>query len=235
MLTLCDELNEDDGDDGRNRLTREGAARLARALRAARAFVASYPPHPFATSPWTAPRSPRPAGGRGRRGSAMEEHVVSWLECHLGVGLMRSVLFLGKGGAGKTTCALGAALALARGDRRTLVASVDPAHSLGDLADRALGDAPTTLEPGLEALEVDLEGRRRRAVAEVAELARRSYGHLAALGLDSMAGTPRPRAGRGRPAALRASPTWSRTGVRRSSSSTCPRPRSPAGSSRCPP
>lgn len=101
---------------------------------------------------------------------------------------MRSILFLGKGGVGKTTSALGAALAAARRGRRTLVASIDPAHSLGDLAGFHLGDAPRALEPRLDALEVDLEGRRRRAAAEVADLARRSHGHLAALGLGSMTG-----------------------------------------------
>jgi len=101
---------------------------------------------------------------------------------------MRSLLFLGKGGVGKTTCALGTALSLARAGRRTLVASLDPAHSLGDLAGVELGDAPVELAPRLAAVEVDLEGRRRRTVRQVTDVTRRSFAHLAALGLESMTG-----------------------------------------------
>jgi arsenite-transporting ATPase len=56
--------------------------------------------------------------------------------------------FAGKGGVGKTTCAAAAALALAENtedretDRRVLVASTDPAHSLGDALGRRLGPDP---------------------------------------------------------------------------------------------
>ena len=47
--------------------------------------------------------------------------------------------FAGKGGVGKTTCAAAFALGRAAAGARTLVVSVDPAHSLGDaLAARLL-------------------------------------------------------------------------------------------------
>ena len=42
------------------------------------------------------------------------------------------VLYGGKGGVGKTTCAAATGLASARDDTRTLVVSTDPAHSLSD-------------------------------------------------------------------------------------------------------
>jgi len=48
---------------------------------------------------------------------------------------MRIILFAGKGGVGKTSVAAATGLALARRGYRTLVMSVDPAHSLTDAFD----------------------------------------------------------------------------------------------------
>ncbi len=45
----------------------------------------------------------------------------------------RLVLFVGKGGVGKTTCACATALALAERGRRVLLLSTDPAHSVSDV------------------------------------------------------------------------------------------------------
>ena len=52
------------------------------------------------------------------------------------------IMFGGKGGVGKTTCAAAAAIDLAarRPERPVLVLSTDPAHSLGDVLGVALGD-----------------------------------------------------------------------------------------------
>jgi arsenite-transporting ATPase len=52
------------------------------------------------------------------------------------------LFFGGKGGVGKTTCAAAAALLLAesRPDRRVLLLSTDPAHSLADALEVPLGD-----------------------------------------------------------------------------------------------
>jgi arsenite-transporting ATPase len=66
------------------------------------------------------------------------------------------VLYGGKGGVGKTTCAAAHALALS-GAGETLVVSTDPAHSLGDVLERDLGGEPTTIREGLSAVEVDPE------------------------------------------------------------------------------
>ncbi|MCK9792938.1 ArsA family ATPase [Isoptericola sp. 4D.3] len=53
----------------------------------------------------------------------------------------RRVLFLGgKGGVGKTSLASATALAQARAGRRVLVVSTDPAHNLGHLWQRPVGD-----------------------------------------------------------------------------------------------
>ena len=59
------------------------------------------------------------------------------------------VLFLGgKGGVGKTTIASATALAAAQEGRRALVVSTDPAHNLGHLWDRRIGDRMTDLAGG---------------------------------------------------------------------------------------
>ena len=67
------------------------------------------------------------------------------------------VLYGGKGGVGKTTCATAHALALSKGaaDGKTLVVSTDPAHSLGDAFERDLGGEPTAVTDSLFAAEVD--------------------------------------------------------------------------------
>jgi arsenite/tail-anchored protein-transporting ATPase len=83
--------------------------------------------------------------------------------------------YAGKGGAGKTTCAAAAALALARPGRRTLLLSTDPAHSLGDALARRLGSAPRRVQGGLFAAEMDADralsrwlGARERQLREIA-------------------------------------------------------------------
>ena len=79
------------------------------------------------------------------------------------------LLFLGKGGAGKTTLAAASGLRLAQAGERVLIASVDQAHSL---ADAFAGDAEVedssgvrSIAPGLDILEIDtlrlLEARYR--------------------------------------------------------------------------
>jgi arsenite-transporting ATPase len=67
------------------------------------------------------------------------------------------VLYGGKGGVGKTTCAAAHALALADRGVETLVVSTDPAHSLGDALERDIGGEPTVVAEGLSAVEVDPE------------------------------------------------------------------------------
>jgi arsenite-transporting ATPase len=68
----------------------------------------------------------------------------------------REVLFVGgKGGVGKTAVASAVALASARAERRTLLVSTDPAHNLGHLWQRRIGDSPVELLPLLRGLEID--------------------------------------------------------------------------------
>lgn len=61
----------------------------------------------------------------------------------------------GKGGVGKTTTAAALALRLAERGERCLVVSTDPAHSLGDIFDREIGNTELQLAPNLFGLEID--------------------------------------------------------------------------------
>jgi len=71
---------------------------------------------------------------------------------------LKLILFGGKGGVGKTTCASAAALYLAE-DFKTLIFSTDPAHSLADSLGQKLGDQPKEIKgvQNLSALEVNAE------------------------------------------------------------------------------
>jgi arsenite-transporting ATPase len=71
---------------------------------------------------------------------------------------VRLLMFGGKGGVGKTTCAAAAAVAVARSrSGRVLLISTDPAHSLGDVLGRELSDAPAAIDGAgnLVAREID--------------------------------------------------------------------------------
>lgn len=98
----------------------------------------------------------------------------------------RATLMLGKGGVGKTTCALALARALSRTAPVTAV-SLDPAHNLGDLAGVPLGRAPRTLMPGLDACEPDLDALCRERADTAVDLVRAGYRHLDALSLGGLA------------------------------------------------
>ena len=68
----------------------------------------------------------------------------------------RIILFTGKGGVGKTTCAAATARAIAQQGKRTLVLSSDPAHSLADALDEHLSPEPVEVSENLFAQEIDL-------------------------------------------------------------------------------
>src|SRR5215475_8229034 len=68
---------------------------------------------------------------------------------------MRIILYLGKGGVGKTTVAAATALRIADLGKRTLVVSTDLAHSLADSLDVALEAQPRQVAPNLWAQEVN--------------------------------------------------------------------------------
>jgi arsenite-transporting ATPase len=75
---------------------------------------------------------------------------------------MRLVLYLGKGGVGKTTTSAASAVRAARRGHRTLVVSTDIAHSLADVLDHELGNEPTALASNLWAQEINVLAEMRR-------------------------------------------------------------------------
>lgn len=69
---------------------------------------------------------------------------------------MRLILYLGKGGVGKTTLAAATAARAAQLGRRTLVVSTDLAHSLADALDADLTADPQQMAPNLWAQEINV-------------------------------------------------------------------------------
>ena len=94
------------------------------------------------------------------------------------------LFFLGKGGVGKSTTSALTALALARGGRRVLLVSMDPAHNQADIFERSLGERPLEVAPGLRAMEVDQDRWIQRYLAGVQEEIRRNYRYLTAFNLE---------------------------------------------------
>jgi arsenite-transporting ATPase len=86
---------------------------------------------------------------------------------------MRILLFTGKGGVGKTSLAAATGLQLARLGRRTLVMSVDPAHSLADSFDLETAlfhgktSEPYRIDDHLEILEVNIQKEIKRHWREI--------------------------------------------------------------------
>ncbi|MCB9418247.1 MAG: ArsA family ATPase [Ardenticatenaceae bacterium] len=69
---------------------------------------------------------------------------------------MRIILYLGKGGVGKTTVAAATAVRSAELGYKTLVASTDIAHSLADSLDVELGATPVQVSENLWAQEISV-------------------------------------------------------------------------------
>jgi arsenite-transporting ATPase len=70
--------------------------------------------------------------------------------------LPRIILFTGKGGVGKTTIASATALKVSK-NKKTLVISTDPAHSLADSFEVELKPYPTRIRNNLYGMEVNVE------------------------------------------------------------------------------
>jgi len=86
---------------------------------------------------------------------------------------MRILLFSGKGGVGKTSLAAATGLQLSRLGYKTLVMSVDPAHSLGDSFDLDVGlfhgrtSDPLEINRKLSILEVNIQTEIKRHWREI--------------------------------------------------------------------
>jgi arsenite/tail-anchored protein-transporting ATPase len=82
---------------------------------------------------------------------------------------MRIILYLGKGGVGKTTIAAATAARSAALGRRTLVVSTDLAHSLADCLNQPLSSEPQEMTRNLWAQEVNVLDEMRQSWGKLQE------------------------------------------------------------------
>ena len=82
---------------------------------------------------------------------------------------MRIILYLGKGGVGKTTISAATAVRSAALGKRTLVVSTDLAHSLADCLNRPLTSEPQELSANLWAQEVNVLDEMRQGWGKLQE------------------------------------------------------------------
>lgn len=79
------------------------------------------------------------------------------------------LLFVGgKGGVGKTTLSSSIASLLAQRGEKTLLVSTDPAHNLGDIFEKRLGNEALAISENLHAIEIDPRQEVKRYIQAVA-------------------------------------------------------------------
>ncbi|PID57557.1 anion transporter [candidate division KSB3 bacterium] len=96
------------------------------------------------------------------------------------------MLFLGKGGVGKTTCSVATAVQLAERGRKVLLVSLDPAHNTADVLQQPLCAEKTSVTSKLDALEIDLEQLVDRYLSKTSASMRHTYRHLTVMNLEKM-------------------------------------------------
>jgi len=96
---------------------------------------------------------------------------------------LKIVYSVGKGGVGKTTCAVALSLQAAR-FLRTLVVSLDPAHNLGDVLECRLTDDAKEVTSNLWASEIDMGAAIARYLAESTQRLQSMYGYLKTINID---------------------------------------------------
>jgi arsenite/tail-anchored protein-transporting ATPase len=74
----------------------------------------------------------------------------------------RTILYTGKGGVGKTSVATATARRCAAAGARTIVLSTDPAHSLAESLETAIGGSPTDVGGGLFAQQIQAQDELER-------------------------------------------------------------------------
>jgi arsenite/tail-anchored protein-transporting ATPase len=74
----------------------------------------------------------------------------------------RTILYTGKGGVGKTSVAAATARRCAAAGHRTIVLSTDPAHSLAESLEEAVGSSPTQVGDRLWAQQVEAQDELER-------------------------------------------------------------------------
>ncbi len=99
---------------------------------------------------------------------------------------MEIYFFLGKGGVGKTTISASFATGKSKYEKNknVLVASLDPAHNLGDAFDIELSNKIKKLTDNLFAVEVDLEKMIKEYLEDLSRNLKNTYRYLTSFNLD---------------------------------------------------
>lgn len=99
---------------------------------------------------------------------------------------MEIYFFLGKGGVGKTTVSASFATGKSKyyKDKKVLIASLDPAHNLGDAFDIELSNKIKKLTDNLFAVEVDLEKMIKEYLEELSRNLKNTYRYLTSFNLE---------------------------------------------------
>ena len=95
----------------------------------------------------------------------------------------KTIFLIGKGGVGKTTCSSAITVGLSR-KFRTLVASLDPAHNLGDVLMTKLNNKPKRVAENLYAVEVDLDYYTKKYLKNLEQSLKSLYRYLTVVNLD---------------------------------------------------
>ncbi|WP_025270549.1 ArsA family ATPase [Hippea sp. KM1] len=96
------------------------------------------------------------------------------------------IFFLGKGGTGKTTSSVGFAYYLVDQDKSVYLASIDPAHNIGDIISNSNLKGPTNIYKGLYAEEIDTEFYLKQFINTTTKRMKETYKYLQIINLDSM-------------------------------------------------
>jgi arsenite-transporting ATPase len=89
--------------------------------------------------------------------------------------MKKIAFFLGKGGVGKTTISATVAYQLSQENKKVLIVSLDPAHNLGDVFQKKLGNEKRSLHTNLDGVEIDLSAWVARYLKESRDEIKANY------------------------------------------------------------
>ena len=95
---------------------------------------------------------------------------------------------VGKGGVGKSTTSTLSALHLARGGKKVLLVSLDPAHNQCDILDTQLGPDPKEVAPNLHVAQADIDTWVAEYLRGIESQIRRTYTYQTAFNLEKHLG-----------------------------------------------
>jgi arsenite-transporting ATPase len=99
--------------------------------------------------------------------------------------MKKIAFFLGKGGVGKTTISSTVAWQFAGENTKVLIASLDPAHNLGDVFQKKLTNERLPLGANLDGMEIDLSAWVARYLKESRDEIKQNYQYHSAMNVDS--------------------------------------------------